>query len=103
MGEIYIDLSLGAFNNNIILEKDDFQAPATYKNTSIMSRNGTVAETEINAEQLNAIHNYDSLQFRLHFSSSNLNNTKDILSYYSGSASTPDNNPTLTLEYTLPD
>ena len=102
-GALLADVVTGSFNGNTVLEKADFQAPATAVGVASLSNaasNGAWSEGALNINGLAAINKTGRTQFRLYFNLDDDNDKDaDYLGYYAGEYGTAASRPQLVVTY----
>jgi len=105
-GNIVIDIRNGAFYSNRALQWIDFQAAPTKAYAGIISNTpvaGSWYSGELKSAALPFINLSGITQLRLRFYIDDNNNTAtDLMRFYSGNASSPDTQPALVVEYSVP-
>ena len=106
LGDVFVDVRKGSFNNNVTLEKSDFQAGAS-RNAAITITNNPVSNVysgSMGSAYFGNINLTGPTQFRLRFAKDdNDNRVADFLKFYSGNFTTTGRyRPRLIITYRLP-
>ncbi|MFT3784186.1 MAG: cellulase family glycosylhydrolase [Nibricoccus sp.] len=102
-GACSVDVCTGGFNNNVVLEPADFQAPATVANVATMSTplaNGDLTTGAFNGAGIAAINRTGKTQCRLSFTlGDNANSIADYIQFNAANDGNAAKRPTLIVTY----